>query len=190
MLGSTIAKSNPQLVEDLQRMPEKGLRLVSQNLPKFANAARETGRSVKASVSGLASTAGDNLQQVLPDRVSFKNAGAAVASAAALQAAERGIVRFATRRPLLVLLGGLAIVGGIALARRQRKHAGTEPSGDEMGEGSYEGARDYHKRTAQFLKSEGKQVAARARQAKKALEGEEGAELEAAEAEGRSRARS
>ncbi len=115
-------------------------------------------------------------------------------SAAGLQVAQRGIVRLAMRRPWLFAIGGLAIVGGLVLASRRRSSASQSedvPAADsEIGEGSYAGARDYHDRTTSFLKSEGPRVTARARQAKKALEGKEGPELEAAEAEGRGHARS
>jgi hypothetical protein len=51
------------------------------------------------------------------------------------------------------------------------------------GEGSYSGTRDYNEATAKFLKK-GK-VEEAAREAKRALESKEGAELEAAEAKGR-----
>jgi hypothetical protein len=51
------------------------------------------------------------------------------------------------------------------------------------GEGSYSGTRDYNEATAKFLKK-GK-VDEAAREAKRALESKEGAELKAAEARGR-----
>ena len=51
------------------------------------------------------------------------------------------------------------------------------------GEGSYSGTRDYNEATAKFLKK-GK-VDEAAREAKRALESKEGAELKAAEAKGR-----
>jgi hypothetical protein len=192
MLGSTIAKSKP-LVEDLQHLQEKSLKLVSENLPKFADAARQKGRSVRDSVSDMASSAGGAIHKALPSSDAFdaiRATGTALASAAALQAAQRGVLRFATRRPLLFALGGLAVVGGLILVTRRRKGAGPDPVGEEIGEGSYKGARDYADSTKAFLKAEGKRVTTRARQAEKALEGEEGAALEAAEAEGRSHARS
>ena len=52
------------------------------------------------------------------------------------------------------------------------------------GEGSYSGTRDYNEATAKFVKK-GK-VDEAAREAKRALESQEGAELRAAEAKGRS----
>ena len=51
------------------------------------------------------------------------------------------------------------------------------------GEGSYSGTRDYNEATARFLKK-GK-VDEAAREAKRALESKEGAELKAAEAKGK-----
>lgn len=189
MMATTIAKSNSQLVEDLQRLPEKSLQLVSSNLPRFADAARQTGRAVRGSVSDMASSAGTAIQQAFPGNDSLKATGAALASTAALRVAQRGLLRFATRRPFLFAMGGLAVVGGIYLATRRRRSGDAAGTTGEFGEGSYKGARDYADRTKAFLKSEGKRVTSRARQAKKALEGEEGAELEAAEAEGRGRAR-
>jgi hypothetical protein len=191
MMSSTIAKSNPQLIEDLERLPERGLRLVSSHLPKVIGAARQTGRAVKQSVSDLASSASDAIE-ALPAGDAFKATGLAVASTAALQATQRGLLRLATRRPMLFLLGGIAIVGGIALAVRRRRADGNAgpQAGDDIGEGSYAGSRDYHARTQAFLKAEGKQVTRRAKQARDALEGSERTELEAAEEEGRRRARS
>lgn len=192
-MGSNIAKSNPQLVENVTRASETGLRLVSSTLPRLAEAARQTGRSVKSSVSGMASSAGEVMQQALPTGSTAKATGLALASAAALQAAQRGVVRLAMRRPLLFAVGGLAIVGGLVLASRRRasgKHEAAASGGEGIGEGSYAGARDYHDRTSAFLQSQGKRVTARARQATKALESGERAELEAAEAKGRRHARS
>lgn len=193
MTGSTIAKSNSQLVEDLQKLPEKSLKLVSENLPKFADAARQTGRSVKDSVSDMASSAGDRIQKARRSEAmdTIRATGAALASTAALQFAQRGALRFATRRPMIFVLGGLAVVGGLVLISRRRaaKSASDDAAGEEIGEGSYKGARDYADRTKAFLKTEGKRVTTRARQAEKALEGDEGAALEAAEAEGLGHAR-
>jgi len=194
MMGSTIAKSNPQLAEDLEHLPGQSLRLVSSTLPRLTEAARQTGRSVRNSVADMAGSAGDAIQQALPGDA-MKATGMALASTAALQAAQRGITRFAARRPMLFVLGGLAIVGGLILVSR-RKGSGEKASGEnvgdgkEIGEGSYSGARDYRDRTKAFLKAEGKQVPKRAKQAKKALESNERSELEAAEAEGRGHARS
>lgn len=51
------------------------------------------------------------------------------------------------------------------------------------GEGSYTATADYNKRTAEFLKKE--KVDGAAREAAKALDGEEGASLQAAEAQGK-----
>ena len=193
MIGSTIAKSNPQLVDDLQRLPEQSLKLVSSTLPKFAESARQTGRSVRNSMSDMASSAGDRIHKAMPSSETMdtiKATGAALASTAALQAAQRSIVRFATRRPMLFVIGGLAVVGGLILVSRRRANGRVDDAaGEEIGEGSYKGARDYADRTQAFLKTEGKRVTTRARQAKKALEGVEGAELETAEAEGREHAR-
>ena len=195
MIGSTIAKSNSQLADDLQRLPDQSLKLMSSTLPKFAETARQTGRSVRNSMSDMASSAGDRIHNALPSSETMdaiKATGAALASTAALQVAQRSILRFATRRPMLFALGGLAVVGGLVLVARRRTNGrdrADNAAGEEIGEGSYKGARDYADRTKAFLKTEGKRVTTRARQARKALEGEEGAELEAAEAEGREHAR-
>ncbi len=78
----------------------------------------------------------------------------------------------------------------MARRRTNGRDRADNAAGEEIGEGSYKGARDYADRTKAFLKTEGERVTTRARQARKALEGEEGAELEAAEAEGREHARS
>jgi hypothetical protein len=148
----------------------------------------------------MAGSASGAIQQALPGNDAMKATGVALASTAALQAAQRGILRFAARRPMLFALGGLAIVGGLVLASR-RKASGESASGEsaggenagrgkEIGEGSYSGAQDYRSRTKAFLKADGKQVPKRVKQAKKALESDERSELEAAEAEGRGHARS
>lgn len=55
------------------------------------------------------------------------------------------------------------------------------------GEGSRSAARDYDERTREFVKNE--DVEARAKEAKAALEGDERKELEAAEREGKAKAK-
>ena len=60
---------------------------------------------------------------------------------------------------MLFALGGLAVVGGLILVSRRRKGAGPDAAGEEIGEGSYKGARDYADSTKAFLKAEGKRVA-------------------------------
>lgn len=60
----------------------------------------------------------------------------------------------------------------------------------DIGEGSYEGSRDYHERTEAFLAKKGKDVENLARKAEEALDGEEGESLKEAEQEGRSHAKS
>lgn len=57
------------------------------------------------------------------------------------------------------------------------------PDGKVEGEGSYSATADYNKRTADFLKK-GK-VDEAAREARRALDSNEGAELKAAEAKGK-----
>ena len=59
--------------------------------------------------------------------------------------------------------------------------AGTDKT--QQGEGSYEGAREYDQRTKAFLDKKAKAVPQLARDAADALDGKEGDELRAAEAE-------
>lgn len=59
----------------------------------------------------------------------------------------------------------------------------------DKGEGNYKASKDYKDRTERFLEREGDQVESLAEDAAKALDGEEGAELERAEQEGKSHAR-
>jgi hypothetical protein len=54
---------------------------------------------------------------------------------------------------------------------------------NQHGEGSYEGTREYDKRTRQFLDKKGKDVPQLARDAADALDGAEGDELRMAEAD-------
>ncbi len=56
---------------------------------------------------------------------------------------------------------------------------------EQVGEGSYEGARDYRQRTRRFLAEKGKDVEKLAHEAEEALDGEEAAALDAAEQDGR-----
>ena len=58
----------------------------------------------------------------------------------------------------------------------------------DMGEGNYKASRDYNQGLAETVKDPGK-IEEAARDAEEALTGEEAAELEAAEAEGRSHAK-
>jgi hypothetical protein len=185
------------LVEDLQRVPQSALRLVSSAAPKLKDAARQAGRSIVDAASDLTDKAGDAVGDVLgqSQKSAAKATTMTVASMAALQAAERGIARFAVRRPLLLIVGGLAVAGLLLRASQKARARRARPAEDgnldgQIGEGSYEGARDYHERTQQYLQSKGGQVTKQAREAKKALNGGEGPALEAAEEEGLRHARS
>lgn len=60
----------------------------------------------------------------------------------------------------------------------------------EIGEGNYEAAREYDERTQKFVKEHEGEIADMAEDAADALDGPEGADLEQAEAEGRSHAKS
>ena len=60
---------------------------------------------------------------------------------------------------------------------------------DEPGKDSYEGTREYNRRTGKFLDEHGNEVEALARDAAEALDGVEGEELRKAEAIGKEPAR-
>jgi hypothetical protein len=60
----------------------------------------------------------------------------------------------------------------------------------DIGEGSYEGARAYREKTAEFLAKKGKSVPDLAHEAEAALDGPQGDALRDAEAEGRRHAKS
>ena len=60
---------------------------------------------------------------------------------------------------------------------------------DELGKGSYEGTREYNRRTGKILDEHGNEVEALARDAAEALDGAEGEELRKAEAIGKEPAR-
>jgi hypothetical protein len=57
------------------------------------------------------------------------------------------------------------------------------------GEGNYEAARDYDKRTEKFISEKKSKIPKYAKAAEKAIEGPEGAELRAAEEKGKAKAR-
>ncbi|MBW8783410.1 MAG: hypothetical protein JF593_02030 [Novosphingobium sp.] len=59
----------------------------------------------------------------------------------------------------------------------------------EKGEGNYKAAKDYDKRSEAFIAKEGDKIEELAEDAVKALDGDEGAELQRAEDEGRSHAK-
>ena len=59
----------------------------------------------------------------------------------------------------------------------------------DKGEGSYQGSKDYDERSEKFIAAKGDQVEGLARDAARAVDGAEGAELAKAEEEGRSRAK-
>ncbi len=64
------------------------------------------------------------------------------------------------------------------------------PKGDKVhGEGNYEAARDYDKRTEKFIAEKKAEIPKYARNAEKALEGPEGEKLRAAEEKGKAKAR-
>ncbi|HSZ11848.1 MAG TPA: hypothetical protein VK759_06725 [Rhizomicrobium sp.] len=68
--------------------------------------------------------------------------------------------------------------------------AGANKSGGKVqGEGDYEGARDYDARAEGFVKKNKSKIPTYAKNAEKALEGPEGAELRKAEEKGKSKAR-
>ena len=61
----------------------------------------------------------------------------------------------------------------------------------EFGEGNYKASREYNKETTEFAQTHSEEdIAKTAREAAKALDGEEGADLAAAEAEGKAHAKS
>ena len=67
----------------------------------------------------------------------------------------------------------------------------TNSNESEFGEGNYKASREYNKETTEFAQTHSEEeIAKTAREAAKALDGEEGADLEAAEAEGKSHAKS
>ncbi|MFC4294222.1 hypothetical protein ACFO0A_04025 [Novosphingobium tardum] len=60
----------------------------------------------------------------------------------------------------------------------------------EKGEGNYKATRDYNERTEKFLDEKGNKVEQLAKDAARAIDSDEGAELDRAEAEGKSHAKS
>jgi len=182
MMGMTFTKPKLQLVEDLEQLTQEATRAVTDALPKIADKARQTGKQV----ADIASAAADRVAH----DPHVQAATAAVLSSGRVQNAGRGVLRFARRRPALLIAGGIAVVSLLVVLGRHEKNKGGAPEEDAMGEGSYKGARDYRDRTKDFLKSQGRNVAKRAKEAEAALESGERTALEAAEEEGRRHARS
>ena len=69
---------------------------------------------------------------------------------------------------------------------KERKPAETNPV---QGEGDYKAARDYKRDIDKFVQKKGNDIPNLAKEAEKAIEGPEGAELEQAEQKGKSKAR-
>ncbi len=63
------------------------------------------------------------------------------------------------------------------------------PQDKVQGEGNYEAARDYDKRTEKFISEKKSQIPKYAKDAEKALEGPEGDKLREAEEKGKAKAR-
>ena len=192
-MGMTFRKPDLQLVDDLERASRDAARAVSDALPKIADTARQTGRQMAdmaASASERVADAASSAAERVAGDPHVKAMTAAVLSSGTAQSAARGLIRFARRRPGLVILGGVAIASLVlALARRGKSAVERAEEGDGIGEGSYQGARDYRVSTLDYLDGKGRQVARSAKEAKEALESGERAALEAAEEEGRRHAR-
>ncbi|MBO9574684.1 MAG: hypothetical protein J7494_03005 [Sphingobium sp.] len=181
---------DPHATRVIEQLQQTGSRLAAATLPTLARTARETGRTVAEFAQSTSKGIADRLAERQPSRLERFGRASGMFS----------VARFAARRPVLVALGGVAVVGvAIALGRRMREarmeregqSGGSERSEDlqGIGEGSYEGTRDYRRRTQRFLKDKGDQVAQRASEAKSAVEGAEHSDLERAEQEGLSHAR-
>lgn len=70
------------------------------------------------------------------------------------------------------------------------KKPGKIPAGDKAhGEGNYQAAKDYDKRTEKFVAGHKSEISKLAKNAERSLSGKEGAELRAAEAKGKAKAR-
>lgn len=174
---------DPHAMRVVAQLQQTGSRLAAATLPKLARTARETGRTM----AEFAQSTGKDIAERLTEREPSRLAKLARASGL------RSIARFAARRPVLLALGGMAVVGvAVTIGRRMREERMAGDGLDDLhgiGEGSYQGTQDYRGRTQRFLKDKGDQVAQRASEAKDALEGEERSSLERAEQEGLSHAR-
>lgn len=180
---------NPHAVRVIEQLQETGSRLAATALPKLAKSARETGRVAAEYAHAKSRDIADRLSDREPSTLA-RLAG----SSGMLSTAGRSVARFAMRRPVLLALGAVAVIGvAAAIGRRARaaRQADDAPSGSDqtMGEGSYEGAKDYHRRTQNFLKDKGN-ASRRASEARDALNSPERSGLERAEQEGLSHARS
>lgn len=99
----------------IKSVSEKGAAIASDALPRIADAAQRTGKTV----ADLAISAGEAIAAQLrkQDSNSVATLGATLATTGALGS----VVRFAMRRPVLALVGGIAVAQiGLAIWRRQQ----------------------------------------------------------------------
>jgi hypothetical protein len=194
MMGMTFRKPNLQLVEDLEQASQDAARAVSDALPKIAEKARQTGRQVADMAASATNRVGD-VAASAAGRIAHdphvKAATTALLSSGKVQDAGRGLLKFARRRPALLIVGGVAVVSLlVALGRRAKSANAAAQDDDAIGEGSYKGARDYRVSTLDYLDGGSRRVARDARKTKEALDSDERTALVAAEEEGKRHARS
>lgn len=175
---------DPHAMRVIEQLQETGSRFAATTLPKLARTARETGRTVAEFAQATSKDIAERLTERKPSALQRIGRSTGLFS----------VARFAARRPVMLALGGVAVLGvAVAIGRRMREarseHQAAEDSPTGIGEGSYEGSRDYRRRTQRFLQDKGDTVAKSAADAKTALEGAEHDTLERAEQEGLSHAR-
>ena len=182
MAGKALSSlRDPHAIRVIEQLQETGQRLAATALPKLAQGARQTGRTVAEFAQARSKEIADRLAD--SDPASLVKLGR---SSGLLATAGKGVARFALRRPVMLAVGAVAVIGVAAAIGRRVKAAQAE---NDIGEGSYQGAKDYRERTERFARDKGN-VARKAEEARDALEGGEGPSLSAAEQQGLQHARS
>lgn len=154
-------------LEKLQERASEAAGAVSDGAARLADAARRLSRSMADSLAQFAANEADAAKQAMTGAAptaqgALKATTLAVVSTAALQTAGRTAVRFAARRPLLFLVGGVALVGWALSARKKAREGGDETLSEDIREGGHADA------SARLLKEEGSDIARRAAHARRA----------------------
>ena len=107
---------DPHAIRVIEQLQETGSRLAAATLPKLAKTARQTGRSVAEFAQSTSKDIADRLAEQEPSTLA-RLAG----STGILPVAGRSVARFAMRRPVLLALGAVAVIGvAAAVGRRVR----------------------------------------------------------------------
>jgi len=118
----------PDATRVIEQLREGGSRFADSTLPNLARSARETGRSV----ADLAQSAGRTVVERLPGHK------ASPVRRAVSGGVLRSATRVVTRRPVMALMGGVALAGLIVAVRQRMKAMREERAAGESAQGEAE----------------------------------------------------